>query len=76
MTNENICISIPEITQSSIESKTLRKILFINNAIEDGWNVSKKNENYVFTKKHEGRRKVFSENYLAEFIVKNLSQTT
>ena len=31
----------------------------------------KQNDNFIFTKKHEGRKEVMTEGYLKEFIVKN-----
>lgn len=49
-----------------------KKMLFIFNALEDGWEIRKKNTSYIFTKKHEGKKEIFSENYLRAFIVKNL----
>lgn len=54
------------------ENKTLHKMLFIMNALEKGWKVKKRNENYIFTKKHENKRKIFKENYLENFILTNL----
>ena len=76
MTTKNTDISIQDLSVSNIEKKTLQKMIFICNAIEDNWQVSKKTDTYVFTKKHEGRCEVFSENYLYEFIVKNMSPIT
>ena len=76
MTTKNTHISIQELSDSNIDAKTLQKMVFICNAIEDNWQVSKKTDTYVFTKKHEGRCEVFSENDLYEFIVKNMSPIT
>ena len=45
---------------------------FIYNALEDGWTISKKNEFYVFKKKHENKREVFLDSYLTKFIEKNM----
>jgi hypothetical protein len=80
MTSTNVPSSIPCMSISNIhaniDAKTIQKMVFICNAIEDRWQVSKKQDTYVFTKKHEGRREVFSENYLSEFIAKNISPNT
>jgi len=76
MTTKITTISIQELSASDIETKTLQKMVFICNSIDDGWQVSKKNDTYVFTKKHEGRREVFSDNYLYEFIAKNMEPIT
>jgi len=51
---------------------TMKKMAFIYNAINDGWSVTKKIDNYVFTKKHEGRKEVYSEEYLKDFIERNM----
>ena len=48
------------------------KTVFIMNALESGWKVEKKDGRYIFTKKHEGKREVFMEDYLENFIKFNL----
>jgi hypothetical protein len=58
-----------------IDFINLQKLSFINNAIESGWNVSKKNNKYIFCKKHEGKKEVFLESYLQKFIEDNLVNT-
>ena len=45
---------------------------FIFNALEDGWEIKKQKESYVFTKKHEGKEEVFTDEYLRSFMVRNL----
>ena len=55
----------------NISLKTFQKMTFIYNAMEDGWTIRKRNDNYIFTKKHENRREIFLENYLESFIKKN-----
>ena len=42
------------------------------NALDNGWTVKKIEDQYVFTKKHEGRREVFMADYLEKFIEKNM----
>jgi len=51
----------------------IQKMIFINNAINDGWTVKKYEKSYIFTKKHENRREIFQENYLELFISENCS---
>ena len=51
---------------------SLQKMSFIMNAIETGWSVKKSDDNYIFTKKHEGKREVFMADYLEKFINKNM----
>lgn len=45
---------------------------FIYNALEDGWEVKKRDKNYVFKKKHHNRREVFLDSYLDNFVKRNL----
>jgi hypothetical protein len=50
---------------------TLQKMSFLFNALEDGWEIKKEDNRYIFIKKHEGKKEVFSENYLRLFIEQN-----
>lgn len=62
-----------EIQDSSQVSKpAFQKMLFIINALEQGWAVRKNNDTYIFTKKHENRQEIFQENYLETFVASNL----
>lgn len=56
----------------SIDVITFQKMNFIMNAIETGWSVKKNDDNYIFSKKHEGKREVFMSDYLEKFIDKNM----
>ena len=50
-----------------------KKMIFIYNALENGWSVKKKEESFIFTKKHEGKKEIFSNEYLLTFMKENLS---
>tara|TARA_B100001093_G_C26318563_1_gene796655 strand:+ start:430 stop:663 length:234 start_codon:yes stop_codon:yes gene_type:complete len=56
------------------DKATLQKMIFLINALEDGWTVKKDKDSYVFTKKHENKREIFQENYLERFLISNFSQ--
>ena len=56
----------------SIENLQFQKMLFIFNALNDGWSVSKKKDSYIFLKNHEGKEEIFTDSYLQTFIGKNL----
>ena len=58
--------------KSKIDMITFQKMNFIMNAVETGWTVKKSEDNYIFTKKHEGKREVFMADYLGKFIDKNM----
>jgi hypothetical protein len=52
--------------------KKLQIMNFIYNALENGWEVKKRDAvSYVFRKKHNGEQKVFMENYLENFVCTN-----
>ena len=68
-TNLNSLVDDPDL---KIDSIKLQKMLILFNAIEDGWSIKKKQECYVFTKKHEGRREVLHDSYLLTFMKTNL----
>jgi hypothetical protein len=62
-------------TNIQMNKKTFQKMLFIMNALQDGWTVKKSSDTYIFTKKHENRREIFREDYLENFIHSNLQDT-
>ena len=69
-----------EIDTTELDSEFSRKIshlefqkmTFLYNALEDGWQICKNLEKYIFIKKHEGKKEVFLDSYLQEFINKNM----
>ena len=56
---------------NNINPKQLKIMIFLMNALEKGWCIKKKDEQFIFTKKHEGKKEVFDENYLEQFIQSN-----
>ena len=59
-------------TSYTIEHLKFKKMLFIFNAVNNGWSVKKKVDSYIFIKDHEGKSEVFSDDYLQSFITSNL----
>jgi|TARA_B100001121_G_C18344935_1_gene459724 hypothetical protein len=55
-----------------IEFVKLQKMILLFNALEDGWTIKKKNENYVFIKKHNNEREIYLESYLKDFMRNNM----
>lgn len=49
-----------------------QKMMFIMNALDFDWTIKKSKDSYIFTKKHEGKKEVFHENYLESFIKTNM----
>ncbi len=48
-----------------------QKMLFLYNALNEGWTVNKKKESYIFVKNHEDKKEIMLEGYLATFISQN-----
>lgn len=61
--------------QENIEIKKndFLKMSFIYSAIQNGWSVKKRKDNYIFTKKHKGKREVFLDTFLSDFIKEHSS---
>lgn len=52
-----------------------QKMIFLYNAIDQGWSVKKRDESYIFTKNHEGKKEVFENSYLLKFMKSSLDIT-
>ena len=50
----------------------MQKMVFLFNALEEGWTINKKNDYYIFKKKHEGKKEVYLDTYLKSFVERNL----
>ena len=62
-------IEIP--SMPSMDKKQLQKMVFIMNSLENGWTIKKRDDSYIFTKKHENKKEIFKENYLETFLIHN-----
>ena len=60
----------------SIENITFQKMLFIYNAVNNGWTVKKENDLYIFKKGHDRKKEFFREDFLASFMGKNFNIET
>ena len=49
-----------------------QKMMFLCNALNEGWSIKKRKNSYIFKKNHEGRKEVFEETYLLDFMKKNM----
>jgi hypothetical protein len=56
----------------NIDLIQLQKMTFVYNALDAGWSVKKIDNQYIFSKKHEGKREVYLDTYLQKFIESNL----
>ena len=55
-----------------LPQKHIAKMSFIYNALENGWTDKRSADSYIFTKKHEGKKEMFSDDYLSTFVKDNL----
>jgi hypothetical protein len=60
-----------DIEKANLTPKAIQKLLFLSNALDNGWSIKKSKESYIFTKKHENKREVFQEDYLEKFVLTN-----
>ena len=67
----NICIDTT--LDTNIDYITLQKMKFLYNALEGGWTVVKKEDKYIFNKKHEGEKEIYLDSYLQQFILDNMN---
>ena len=56
-------------TNIKVNKSVFQKLVFVANALDQGWTVKKNNDTYIFTKKHENRQEVFQEDYLETFLL-------
>lgn len=56
-----------------MDPKTLSKMIFIYNAVNNGWKVGKSNDLFIFRKKHENKEAVYTDTYLEQFISESLT---
>lgn len=61
-----------EKNKEKLDTIQIQKMKFLYNCLENGWLIRKKENSYIFTKLHEGKREVFDENYLLNFIKTHL----
>ena len=59
--------------QLEIDKIKFQKMVFLFNALENGWSIKKRNESYIFTKNHEGKKEIFDEQYLSIFMKENVN---
>jgi len=48
-------------------------MIFLMNTLENGWSIRKKNDNFVFRKKHENQKEIYSDEYLVNFLKSNMN---
>ena len=58
----------------NIEQKNdIYLMIFLTNTLENGWSIRKKNDEYVFRRKHEKQTEIYSDEYLVHFLKSNMN---
>ena len=71
---ESQTIQVP-MKHVSLDTRTIQKMWFIMNALDKGWSIKKRDDAFIFSKKHEGKREVFMDNYLESFVESNFDMS-
>ena len=53
----------------------IKKMILFYNAIENGWKVQKKEESYIFSKKHNNKQEYFDKEYIETFLSKYMEES-
>jgi hypothetical protein len=63
------------IDTSKLNPDELQKVLFIYNALNDGWTVKKSDENkFIFSKEHDNAsQEIYADGYVKEFLMNNFN---
>ncbi len=59
--------------EREIDKIKFQKMVFLYNALDNGWSIKKRNDSYIFTKNHEGKKEIFDEAYLSIFMKENVN---
>jgi hypothetical protein len=71
----DLTINIQEYLENNkitINPITFQKMNLLYNALDDGWSIKKKENSYIFTKKHENKKEIIEDTYLLKFMKTNL----
>ena len=55
-----------------IDNIIFKKMNLIYNALDEGWSIKKKDNSYIFTKKHENKKEILEDTYLLKFLKTNM----
>ena len=66
----NLELKIPE--KINIDNFELQKMIFIYNALEEGWQIKKNQNKYIFSKRHENKKEIYLDSYLETFLTSNI----
>ena len=74
MNNTDIIVNIKnDLDAGQVDQMKFKKMIFLYNALDNGWSIKKKQNSYIFTKNHEGKKEIFNESYLSIFMKDNMN---
>ena len=63
-------LKIPD--KVNIDNFEMQKMIFIYNALEEGWQIKKNENKYIFSKRHENSQEIYLDTYLQNFLTSNI----
>ena len=67
----DIKINLENEKSLEIDKMKFQKMVFLYNALDNGWSIKKKQNSYIFKKNHEGKKEILNETYLSIFMKDN-----
>jgi hypothetical protein len=67
----NIEIKLDNEKSLEIDKIKFQKMVFLYNALDNGWSIQKKQNSYIFKKNHEGKKEILNDTYLSIFMKDN-----
>jgi hypothetical protein len=64
---------IEKINPNEINLVKLHRLAMIQNALDNGWKIEKKNTSYIFSKPHHEQKEIYEERFLNDFLIDALS---
>lgn len=61
-----------KIYNKKIDNIYLQKMIFIMNALENGWDVKKRHDKFIFSKKNQNHKEIYQEDFLQKFVESNI----
>jgi hypothetical protein len=58
---------------NSEQKNDIYLMIFLMNTLENGWSIRKRDDDYVFRKKHEKQTEIYSDEYLVNFLKSNMN---
>ena len=57
----DIKINLENEKSLEIDKMKFQKMVFLYNALDNGWSIKKKQNSYIFKKNHEGKKEILNE---------------